>query len=209
MKITICTVACYRNPPEFVQITDRLKAEYCFRWDIDYQRTSVNVHPGERPNWSKFQAVLDAFKSGADWAVWMDADAAPVNMKADLEGLLQDAPQRCIMQRDALGWNNGVFAIPNCERARKLMENLDAPFIIRRYRNSRFYDQTAMALMADTDYMDFFAEPPQEFGFNNYTNIYNRGMEPNEYIHGKSWCLHVPGKKDGLRAIVFKEILNQ
>jgi len=206
-KIAICTVAAYGTTPAFVTLTDKRKAEYCFRHDIDYQRSSVNAHPEEAPNWSKFQAVREALKAGAEWAVWMDADAAPMNDRKDLDELLGGMPQRMVIQRNSEGWDGAVFAMPNTERAFKMLDALDATYTLRRFRHARHTDHTAIAYYADTDFQDFIQEPPSDFGWCQTLNIYARGRELNEYQHHRSWCLHVPNKKDRLREAIFNEFL--
>ena len=209
MKVTICTAAIYRNVPDFVAMTDRRKADYCFLHDLDYQRTSVNAHPGEQPQWTKFQAVREALKAGADWAVWMDADAAPMNDRKDLDELLCRMQGHMVAQRSGEGWDGAVFAMPNIPLSFKMLDALQLPYTFRRFRGARHTCNTAMAYLLDTDYQDFVAEPPRDFGWCQVLDIYARGRELNEYEHHKSWCLHVPNKKDTLRTAIFKEFMEK
>lgn len=206
MKIAICTVACYPNPLEphndFVSVTNELKKRYCERHGIRFVYSTDNPLAPATGHWAKFPILEHALKDdGADWAVWMDADAAPVNMDADLEAFLAKCDQtKMVIAKDVLGWNSGVFAVPNTGRALEWLRKMYSHEIVEHYGSHHdlypFFDQNAIVDSISGEYADFVQEPRPSFGWNNYDRIYafySEGM-PNEYseIEGH-WCLHIPG----------------
>ena len=206
MKIAICTVACYPNPLEphndFVSVTNELKKRYCERHGIRFVYSTDNPLAPATGHWAKFPILEHALKDdGADWAVWMDADAAPVNMEADLEAVLAKCDQtKMVMAKDVLGWNSGVFAVPNTGRALEWLRKMYSHEIVEHYGSHHdvypFFDQNAIVDSINGAYADFVQEPDKDFGWNQYDKIYafySDGM-PNEFHVGDGhWCLHIPG----------------
>ena len=111
MKIAMVTNAVYGDLPDYVAMTDMLKCRYCHAYGIEYVRTALNQHPEIRPEWQKPRIMLDVMP-GYDWTVWIDCDAAPINLDFDLPGYLSGVGDHVVMRKDVMGWNNGVFAIP-------------------------------------------------------------------------------------------------
>lgn len=221
MKIAICTVASYKTPlprhEDFVSASNELKRLYCERHGYRWIFSSDNPRPDISAQWAKFSIILHAFREhGADWAVWMDADAAPVKMDFDLEAFLSTMPSdKIVMCRDILGWNSGVFAVPNCPRAVEWLEMLDGDKTVKRFdpypRQYPFKDQDAIKVSFESGYADFVVEPPKEIGWNNYDRIYakySNGM-PNEFEEGKHWCLHIPGFYNAHRKKRFEHFLSK
>lgn len=206
MKIAICTVACYPKPLEphndFVTVTNELKKRYCERHGIRFVYSTDNPLAPATSHWAKFPILEHALKDdGADWAVWMDADAAPVNMDADLEAFLSKCDQtKMVMAKDVLGWNSGVFAVPNTGRALEWLRKMYSHEIVEHYGSHHdlypFFDQNAIVDSISGEYADFVHEPDKAFGWNQYDKIYafySDGM-PNEFRETeKHWCLHIPG----------------
>lgn len=202
MKIAICTVACYPKPLEphndFVTVTNELKKRYCERHGIRYVYSTDNPLAPATALWAKFPILEHALKDdGADWAVWMDADAAPVNMDAALEAFLANCDQtKIVLGKDVLGWNAGIFAVPHTERALEWLRKMYSQSMINQYENAAFKEQTAMGDTFKGEYADFVQEPAKSFGWNNYDRIYafySEGM-PNEFSETAGhWCLHIPG----------------
>ena len=105
MKVALCT--CFvaeedmlASEMDYVNITDSLKAYYCKLHDnVDFICSKENPHPGRDPHFCKFSMLLYAFLKGYDWAIWMDADAAPVNMSFDIADYLSKCDQtKMVMQ---------------------------------------------------------------------------------------------------------------
>lgn len=204
MRISIVTNTIYRKEPSYVAITDELKTEWCSAHGVEYIRSSYNPHPDLHPVWCK-PSVLLRFFAGRDWLVWMDADAAPVG-DVVLAGLLASAGDRVVMARDINGWNAGVFAVPCTDFGRHLLGTVDSHAHDAAYQLG-FREQQCMADIFD-HCPDVVFEPPREFGWNCYPNIYNRQGDPNIYKRG-DFCLHIPGASDAARERIFKEVLNE
>lgn len=207
-KIAIVTNACYNQTPGYIKYTDELKRRCCEKWDMSYERTDGNPHPGMHAVFCKFRNLINAMKKGFDWLVWMDCDAAPVTMEADLSGWLDTMPRKVVMLKDALGWNAGVFAVPCCDRAMKWLEWLDRPENLKKF-DKGYRDQDEMAYTFSTHYADFIVDDGYEFGFNNYDDLYKHSNKPNLFIEGRSWCLHIPGYNNEYREERFRNIVRK
>lgn len=208
MKVAIVTNAVYNNPPEYERYTNELKKKYVDAQGVDFHKYSYNPHPGWHPVFSKFEPILKTLEKGYDWIIWMDCDAAPVNHSIDVKEWLKDKPQKVIMLKDALGWNAGVFAVPNCQRSIDWLKWLDTEKNMRNF-DKGFRDQDEMAYTFATSHSDFILDDGYEFGFNNYDDIYPHAKKPNLFVEGKSWCLHIPGYRDDYRANRFGNILRK
>ena len=219
MNLAICTVASYKTPfrngCNFVAVTNALKQLYCDKFGHRFIYSQDNPRPEISGQWAKFSIILHAFKDhGADWAIWMDADAAPVNFGFDVAKFLEtQANDKIIMAKDILGWNSGVFAVPNCPRAIEWLTMLDSDETVRKYdpypQKYPFKDQDAIKDTLEGGYADFVVQPPPEIGWNSYDKIYGKysdGM-PNEFIDGQHWCLHIPGFYHGHRTKRFEYFL--
>jgi len=204
MKIAILTNAIHGSLPEYVAMTDVLKSMYCKQQGIDYVRMASNPHPNNRPHWSKPKCILDILNS-YDWVVWMDADAAPVNMTFNLSKYLLGIGDHVIMLKDVNGWNSGVFALPSTERGFKWIGYIDSLHDEKKYQDG-YVDQQAMADSFDLDeWKDYVLEPSSEIGWNSYLNIY-KGETPNKILPN-DWVLHLPGVGDKTRNLVFRTAL--
>ena len=201
MNIAIVTNAVYDVVPEFVVLTDLLKFKYASRHGVSYVRTSSMLHPGIHAAWQKPAVVLDAMEK-YDWIVWMDTDAAPVNMDFDLAGYLSGVGDNVVMQKDIMGWNSGVFAIPNTSRCMAWMRFIESLRNEERYA-SGFWEQQAVSDSFNMDeWRGIPVEPPSWIGWNSYLSIYGERNDPNKYVNGH-WVMHVPACPNGDRTIVF------
>lgn len=198
MKVAIVTNAIYQTEPLFVKYTDTLKKRYCDKHEMSYCRYSYNPDPSMSPLFCKFDSIRKALKEGNDWVIWMDCDAAPVTMEVDIIEWLSKKEQKVIMLKDALGWNAGVFAVPNCEKAFKWLDWLDKKENKNRF-DKGYRDQDEMAYTFATIFSSFIHEDGYDFGLNNYDDIYPYKDKPNLFVKGKSWCLHIPGKDEHYR----------
>ena len=208
MKVALCSCFIAEqnvNPAEYdyVSVTDSLKAFYCRTHEnVDFVCSKENPHPGRDPHFCKFSMLLYAFLKGYDWAIWMDADAAPVNMGFDIaEYLSRQDKEHMLIQKDVNGINSGVFAMPNTSRSDVWLRMLDTEKVDEFFRNSKFWDQDAIESLLETEqFSDFAVEPDKSIGFNNYEVIYPAADTPipNEYRKG-DWVLHIPGAPNGYR----------
>lgn len=206
MKTAIVTNALYKQPPAYLEYTDELKRRYCEKWGITYERTALNPHPGLHSVFSKFAALRQAIKKDYDWLVWMDCDAAPVTLTADLNTWLSTQPEKVIMLKDALGWNAGVFAVPVCTRSIEWLDWLDKTDNLIKF-DSGYRDQDEMAYTFKTTHKNFINDTGYDFGFNHYDDLYTHKDKPNLFVEGKSWCLHIPGYNDTYREERFGNII--
>ena len=190
---------------DYVNITDSLKAYYCRTHEnVDFICSKENPHPGRDPHFCKFSMLLYAFLKGYDWAVWMDADAAPVNMDFDIVDYLSKCDQtKMVIAEDVNGLNSGVFAMPNTDKSDTWLRMLDTEKVSDFFSKSRFWDQDAIVDSLKTEYFrDFTQAPDPGIGFNSYENIYPHYGDvelPNEYRKGH-WVLHIPGTTNTYRA---------
>lgn len=216
MNIAICTTGVF-NPPlkdhqDYLTVTNHLKAYYCKKYGYAFMFSDKNPHEGRDPHFSKFQILLSALEQGFDYAVWMDCDAAPVNMNANLGEMLASMPrEKVVIGKDINGWNSGVFAVPNCDRSRSWLLSLDSEDTHNNFKDMPFWDQDAItASFQHEAFNDFAVTPPADFGFNDYEPIYKCYTKaiPNEYRHGKSWVLHIPGYGDVYRKARFERELH-
>ena len=162
MKVAIVTNAVYNNPPEYERYTNELKKKYVDAQGVDFHKYSYNPHPGWHPCFCKFEPLLKTLEKGYDWIIWMDCDAAPVNHSIDVKEWLKDKPQKVIMLKDALGWNSGVFAIPNCQRSIDWLKWLDTESNMRNF-DKGFRDQDEIAYTFATSHSDFILDDGYEF----------------------------------------------
>lgn len=218
MKVAICTVGVY-NPPlepeaDYVAVTNKIKSRYCEKYGHQFLYSFDNPRPGRKGHWSKFPTLNYALgKLGMDWAVWMDCDAAPVDFSKDIADLLATMePNKVVIRKDILGWNSGVFAVPNTEKGRQWLALLDSEKTHESFKDAPFSDQDAIgATFEMEEFKDFYQIPPDDFGFNQFDDIYQwyggRGF-PNEYIPGQHWCLHIAGYGDYFRRIRFAHVLH-
>lgn len=217
MKIAICTVALYDPPlPEkanYIGFTDALKMTYCQKYGYAYLKGTDNPHPGRDPHFCKFAILAFALDKGFDWAIWMDCDAAPVNMNYDIADYLKTVDGKIVMDTDILGFNSGVFAVPNNQKARDWLVTMDSEEMYNVFKDFAFTDQDEMAAsftspqVSHGKFNDFWVNPPREIGFNDFENIYKWYEEkdwPNKYRRGKSWVLHIAGYGDVYRKNRFR-----
>ena len=207
MDILLATNALYENEPEFVALTDALKAEYVRRHKgMGYLRSTANPYPDLPPAWAKPRIILDALAI-AEWVVWVDADAAPVGMDADLSGLLKSVPEgKVLMAKDINGWNSGVFACHHDQRTIDWLSHIDAQRGEERYRTGWWEQQAMMDSFGMKEWAGIPTEPPKSFGWNDYPDAYPFAI-PN-VAHDGGWCVHTPGKPDFFRNKYFSKCLS-
>ena len=202
MRIAIVTNCVYRKEPEYVGYTDGYKRRYCDKWGIDYLRTNDDIHPDNPPAWSKPAIMLRSIRD-YDWLVWMDADAAPVDMDVDIKKFLSFTPRKIIMQKHGKTWNSGVFALPNDERCIRWMEYIEGRRNMPRYQRG-LWEQYAMTDSFKTDeWNDIPWNPPYELGWNCCLPVFRGAGEPSAYEEGR-WCIHVFGQPDNVRNRIFR-----
>lgn len=206
--IALVTNAVYKETPKYVEYTDELKKRYADRHGMLYCRFAHHPYPKMHGVFCKFWAIRKALEQASDWVVWMDCDATPVTMDAGLREWLKDKPKKVIMLKDALGWNAGVFAVPNCPRAFKWLDWLEDMRHIMQF-DSGYRDQDEMAYTFAHDFRDFILEDGYEFGLNAYDDIYPHRDKPNLYVEGRSWCLHIPGYPNDYRETRFGNIIRK
>ena len=207
MKIAMVTNAVYDDLPDYVAMTDALKCRYCHVYGIEYVRMAANPHPEIRPEWQKISVLL-GLVGKYDWLVWMDCDAAPLNIEFDLPGYLSSVEGHVVMRKDVNGWNAGVFAIPNDRRCIKWLKHVNSLRNEARYHVG-FYEQQAMAdTLDEVKWRDIVVEPPDEIGWNNYLDgIYGRTGDPNVFQQWH-WTLHLPACNSGFRKDVFGRLVS-
>lgn len=217
MKVALCT--CFIPPADmkphedYASVTDEIKRLYCRRHpDVEFLYSRETPHEGRDPHFCKFGMLIYALSQGYDWAIWMDADAAPVNMDADVAKFLSSLDQtKMVMQKDINGWNSGVFAVPNTETAAKWLAMLDGQDVHDFFKDAPTWDQEAIIQsLGLPEFKDFAQEPDDRFGWNDYEPIYKYYGEnevPNIYSENASWCLHIPGYADVYRRNRFATIL--
>lgn len=205
MKIAILTNALYNSLPEYVAITDVMKCMYCGRHGIEYVRMAANPHPELHAVWQKPRLMLDIMRNH-DWTVWVDCDAAPINMVFDLEKYLSSVGDHVVMMKDIMGFNAGVFAVPGTDRGVKWMTYIESIRNEKRYQTG-FREQNAIADSFGMDeWRDFVVEPPREIGWNNYLELYGKRGDPNLVVRG-SWMLHIPCCDDVNRGNIFRNFM--
>lgn len=192
MTIALVSIAAYgNNLPDFVRVFAKHQEEYCRKYGIKYVQYNEAILRDKSPHWSKFPAVRKELDECADWVIWMDADAFPINKDKSIENYLNTVRTPVVMRKDRLGWNNGVFAFRNCPESCVMLDWLESEETYRRFSKVAFIEQAAMAHYMDNAVPDIVTIPPDSFGFNQYpTEIYGGGI-PNKYKEG-DWCVHFP-----------------
>ena len=205
MKIAMLTNALYNSLPEYVAITDVMKCMYCNLHGIEYVRMAANPHPELHAVWQKPRLMLDVMQNH-DWTVWVDCDAAPINMAFDLGEYLSGVGDHVVIMKDVMGFNAGVFAVPSTRNGIEWMTYIESLRNDERYQTG-FYEQTAISDSFNLDrWRDFVMEPPREIGWNNYLELYGKRGDPNLVARG-SWMLHIPAGKDGTRGDIFRKFM--
>ncbi|MBP5458950.1 MAG: hypothetical protein J6Y62_02060 [Clostridia bacterium] len=203
MKITLVTVSAYKERPEYLDSTERLKFSYCLKWKWGYKCRKALTRPGYHPVWEKMPVLKEALKEGADWAVWMDADAAPVTPSMDVGSYLAAEEKKIIMLKDRNGINAGVFAVPNERHFLEWLDYIDKQRDNPRYRDG-WKEQNAMKDSFAGPFKGCMKEPPREIGWNQYLDVYDYRNEWNLWREG-DWCLHLPACRDSFRTETFKK----
>ena len=101
---------------------------------------NVIIH-GFHAVWFKLPMVrecLDLCSDENDWVIWMDADATTPNMNVDIKSYLSKADKKIIMLKDRCGFNAGVFAVPNTQRARQFINFINSQRTNEKYRARGF-----------------------------------------------------------------------
>lgn len=217
MKVAICSSGVFdlSKHEDYVSITNRIKLEYCNKYDnIDFLWSNENMHIERDPHFARFSLLLYALSKGYDWAVWMDCDAAPVNFEKDISQWLMSYPNdKVIIQTDVLGLNSGVIAVPNNPKCIDWLLYLDSEDIYNKYKNSKWFDQDAIIDSLKEDcWSDLLIAPDKQFGFNHFENLYKwydkENLKcPNAFKYG-DFCLHIAGYPNTYRKVRFEAILN-
>lgn len=206
MKIALVTSIAYKNGnPEYVKYTNELKRVYCDKWGWDFQIETKLYHPEVHPVWNKLPVLLRILmRQEIDWAIWMDADATPVNMNKDISSYLAGEEAKVILAEDVNGINCGVFAVPNTRFVKGWLQYIEARRSLPQYK-SGWKEQTAMRdSFMISPYCHIWKTPPKNLGWNNYLDIYPYKNEVNLFKDG-DWCLHVPGASDEQRNEIFRQ----
>ena len=191
MKVILCTNYYYPDGmPSFIFYTNKLKQKYCELHDVLFYHNDKQYYPGFHPVWFKLPMIKECFQlcdSEDDWVIWMDADAATVNMQMDIKEYLAKEQKKVLILKDFNNFNAGVFAVPNTQRAKQWINYIDEQRYNQKYRDNGWRQQQVMIDIFNESYSDFYKIPENQVGFNNYpSHILNR------FIQGKSWCLHLP-----------------
>jgi SAM-dependent methyltransferase len=111
-----------------------------FDWDVDL-RTELPVP--ERPaSWSKLDVVRSHLDTH-DIVVWVDADAAVVDPRTDVRGLVDQRQYIALVAHEYAGqWfpNLGVFVVRSCPGARRLIDEL---WGMEQYRDHKWWENAA------------------------------------------------------------------
>lgn len=76
---------------DMLRLTQQRHAAYARAHGFDYWCMYGDIHPGKQGGaWDKVQLVLDALRRGYEYVVWLDTDAAIVDMSADLRNALPE-----------------------------------------------------------------------------------------------------------------------
>lgn len=183
----------------YVEDTDALKEAYCGRHRIDYLRTSDDPRPQQRPEWAKPVLMSRVLSSGYDWAVWMDADAAPVNLEFDLSGFLSGHPGKVVIQQVGEEFNSGVFAVPATPEAAGWLEYVDSQREVPEYQSGHV-EQLAIDASLRGRWPHLAYEPPFEVGWNHRIRHFMASPAAGY------WCLHLPGTADAERDLTFRTV---
>lgn len=200
MEVCILTNCIYNPLPEYVAISDAAKARYCARHNMGWLSLRSNPRPDSHPCWCKPSLLIWALER-YEWAIWMDADALPVNQEWSVARYLEGLEEPVVMGKDINGFNAGVFAVR--KDARDWLGIIDSRRHLPQYTR-RFREQQAMA---DSIAMGEIAchVPDLAYGWNDYIpELYNRTCDRNIYRRGESWCLHLPAVKDCDRAYIMQ-----
>ena len=87
MKITVLSAAD-KSFAELQEITSKTLLDYCVFQN--YQLIVKEVFPIDRPtSWYKILEIIDCFKKGSDFVLWIDADAIIVNKNTRIEKFIE------------------------------------------------------------------------------------------------------------------------
>lgn len=121
MKIHIIT-AYDQNYTTISNITYRTVEKYCQKWRHISQRHKIEDN-NPKPHWQKIKFISQSLANGADWCVWIDADAFINNQEYDLRQLL-DSKNDLTIANDFNGLNSGVMIWQNTERSRAFLKTI-------------------------------------------------------------------------------------
>lgn len=201
MKVAICTSGIYENKHRFVEITNELKKTYCKKNGIGFLFCDQTTDNNRRNTWSRFSLLLQAFDAGADWAVWMDADVAPLNHDFNLVDFLSEIPNdKIVINRNVKGFDCAVFAVPKTDRMIEWLLCMDSEETFNKYKSTALQEKSAIE---DSLFVDMYQTVQENVGWCCYEDIYSR-PDLQIFEFGKHWCLHIPHMGDNYRESRFR-----
>ena len=153
------------------------------------QACGNTLDPGRPPSWSKLILVNRAFANGADWAWWLDADAAITNLEIDVRQYCRQDVDFVVAKDEENGMNCGSFLMRNSDASRAL---IDAAWNRTEFIHHQWWEQKAIAatLMDEPDICTVLYVPQRAI------NSYPTNWQPGDLV------IHAPGYPDRKRILL-------
>lgn len=193
-KITIVTLAT-DHMRAFADLTFERNRRYAEKYGYGFAAYDKVIDDSRPASWSKIPALAENFEDN-DWLLWIDADAAIMNMEIKLEELI-DERFDFILTSDINGANCGVFLL-KCSQYMEMM--LDVIWDSKEFINHKWWEQGAVHELLKYDKR--FKEATlflRKDKLNSYYHDYEKG----------DFILHLPGTHNDTRYMIFKDMLGE
>lgn len=213
MRFKIIT-AYTNNIKEISDISYESYQNFCNKNNIEIQRFELNDI--ERPaSWYKIQLILDEFKHGYDYIMWVDADTLLINNEFKIESIL-DEKSEIFISDDILGINCGVMIWKNTENNKNILNKIwDSTEFINHF----WWEQAAIISVINTNYNNIqstIKKIPQKilnsYDYNLYANNYEQDKINEFLLKGQvdenSFIFHLPGVSNETRLTIMKNRTN-
>jgi hypothetical protein len=209
MRFKIIT-AYTNNIKEISDISYESYQNFCNKNNIEIQRFELNDI--ERPpSWYKIQLILNEFKHGYDYIMWVDADTLLINNEFKIESIL-DEKSEIFISDDILGINCGVMIWKNTENNKNILNKVwDSTEFINHF----WWEQAAIISVIDMNYnniQSIIKKIPQKilnsYDYNLYSSNYDQDKINEFLLKGQvdenSFIFHLPGVSNETRLIIMK-----
>lgn len=179
----------------FSDITVERNRRYAEKHGYGFKFYNSILDDSRAASWSKIPALAENFEDN-DWLLWIDADAAVMNMDIRLEDLI-DEHFDFILTSDINGANCGVFLL-KCSQYMEMM--LDVIWDSKEFINHKWWEQGAVHELLKYDKR--FKEATLFLRKDKLNSYYH------DYEHG-DFILHLPGMTTETRYMIFKDKLQE
>lgn len=191
------------NFKEIADISYQTYEKYCKKQDMSFSIFKlINI---ERPaSWYKIPLILDRFKEGYEYVMWVDADTLVINNDFKLNDIINNKYEIYICE-DMNGFNCGVMIWKNSELTKSILNTI---WNMENFINHSWWEQAAFIELYNKDpsVQDIVCQVPQNI-MNAYDySLYNIDNHTGQ-VNKQSFIFHLPGIENSSRIKIMKNTL--